>query len=54
MKGYEEIWDELELKALASIEKPELSGGLPLPAGYALSLRFWKFESFEDSESWNF
>jgi hypothetical protein len=54
MKGYEETWAELELKALAAMEKPELSGGLPVPAGYGLSLRFWKFESFEDSKSWNF
>ncbi len=54
MKGYEETWAELELKALAAMEKPELSGGSPLPAGYALSLRFWMFESFGDSQSWNF
>lgn len=54
MKGYEETWAELELKALAAMEKPELSGGSPLPAGYALSLRIWMFESFGDSQSWNF
>lgn len=54
MKGYEEIWAELQSKALSALERPELFGGLPLPADYALSLRFWIFESFADFTSWNF
>ena len=54
MKGYEETWAELESKALSALERPELFGGLPLPVGYELSLRFWSFESFADATSWNF
>jgi hypothetical protein len=54
MKGYEETWAELESKALSALERPELFGGLPLPIGYELSLRFWTFESFADATSWNF
>ncbi len=54
MKGYEENWAALESKARAAMERPELFGGFPLPAGCALSLRFWMFESFGDSKSWNF
>lgn len=54
MKGYEKTWAELEAKALAALESPQLVGGLPLQTGYELSLRFWMFESFGDSKSWNF